>query len=39
VVFRRVVSFDEGERFAKENGLTFFEASNNTAHNVKEVRE
>lgn len=34
---RRQVSTDEGERFAKENGLIFMETSAKTAFNVEEV--
>jgi threonine dehydratase len=34
---RRVVSYEEGERFAKEHGLIFFEFSAKTAQNVDEV--
>jgi len=34
---RRQVSFEEGERFAKENGLIFTETSAKTAFNVEEV--
>jgi len=33
------VSFEEGEEFAKENGMVFFEISNKTAYNVREVSE
>ena len=33
---RRQVSTEEGERFAKENGLIFMETSAKTAHNVEE---
>ena len=35
---RRVVSYEEGEGFAKENGLVFFEVSTKTPYNVTEVR-
>lgn len=35
---RRAVSTEEGEQFAKENGLIFMEASAKTAQNVEEVR-
>ena len=35
---RRHVSTEEGERFAKENGLIFMETSAKTAFNVEEVR-
>ena len=35
---RRQVSTEEGERFAKENGLIFMETSAKTAFNVEEVR-
>jgi Ras-related protein Rab-2A len=34
---RRQVSFEEGERFAKENGLIFMETSAKTSLNVEEV--
>ncbi|KAL2246887.1 UNVERIFIED_CONTAM: Ras-related protein RABB1c [Sesamum indicum] len=34
---RRAVSKDEGEQFAKENGLLFLEASARTAQNVEEA--
>ena len=34
---RRQVSYDEGESFAKENGLMFFETSAKTAFNVEDV--
>jgi Ras-related protein Rab-2A len=34
---RRQVSFEEGERFAKENGLIFTETSAKTAFNVEEA--
>jgi Ras-related protein Rab-2A len=34
---RRQVSNEEGERFAKENGLIFMETSAKTAFNVEEV--
>ena len=34
---RRAVSYEEGEQFAKENGLVFMEASAKTAQNVEEV--
>lgn len=34
---RRAVSYEEGEKFAKENGLIFMEASAKTAQNVEEV--
>lgn len=34
---RRAVSTEEGEQFAKENGLIFMETSAKTAHNVEEV--
>ena len=34
---RRVVSKEEGEQFAKENGLLFLEASAKTAQQVEEV--
>lgn len=35
---RRAVSKEEGEQFAKENGLLFLEASARTAQNVEEVK-
>jgi Ras-related protein Rab-2A len=35
---RRQVSTEEGERFAKENGLIFMETSAKTAFNVEDVR-
>lgn len=34
---RRVVSKEEGERFAKENGLLFMETSARTAQNIEEA--
>ncbi|CAK9202117.1 unnamed protein product [Sphagnum jensenii] len=34
---RRAVSIEEGEQFAKENGLVFMETSAKTAHNVENV--
>lgn len=34
---RRAVSREEGEQFAKENGLLFLEASARTAQHVEEV--
>ena len=34
---RRVVSTEEGEQFAKENGLAFIETSARTRHNVDQV--
>jgi Ras-related protein Rab-2A len=34
---RRAVSTEEGEQFAKENGLVFMETSAKTAHNVEDV--
>ena len=34
---RRQVSYEEGENFAKENGLMFLEVSAKTAHNVEEA--
>ena len=34
---RRQVSLEEGDRFAKENGLIFMETSAKTAFNVEEV--
>jgi len=35
---RRQVSFEEGEKFAKENGLIFMETSAKTSFNVEEVK-
>ena len=35
---RRQVSTEEGDRFAKENGLIFMETSAKTAFNVEEVK-
>jgi Ras-related protein Rab-2A len=35
---RRAVSTEEGEQFAKENGLVFMETSAKTALNVEDVR-
>jgi GTPase SAR1 family protein len=35
---RRAVSTEEGEQFAKQNGLIFMETSAKTAQNVEEVR-
>ena len=34
---RRVVSYDEGERFAKENDMMFFEASAKDYESVERV--
>lgn len=34
---RRTVTFEEGEKFASENGLIFLETSAKTALNVEEV--
>ncbi|KAG8082321.1 hypothetical protein GUJ93_ZPchr0014g46503 [Zizania palustris] len=34
---RRAVSYEEGEKFAKEHGLVFMEASAKTAQNVEEA--
>ncbi len=34
---KRRVSYDEGERFARENGLIFIETSAKTAFNVEEA--
>lgn len=34
---RRAVTFEEGQQFAKENGLIFMETSAKTAQNVEEV--
>nr|DAD24342.1 TPA_asm: hypothetical protein HUJ06_025806 [Nelumbo nucifera] len=36
-ITRRAVSTEEGEQFAKENGLIFMEASAKTAQNVEEA--
>ncbi len=38
-IYRRVVSYEEGEEVAEKNGMIFFEISNKTGHNVKEVSE
>lgn len=35
--FRRQVTYEEGENFAKENGLMFLETSARTAYNVEEA--
>lgn len=35
---RRQVSTEEGDRFAKENGLIFMETSAKTAFNVEDVK-
>ena len=35
--YRRQVTYEEGENFAKENGLMFLETSARTAFNVEEV--
>jgi len=35
---RRAVTHEEGEQFAKENGLIFMETSAKTADNVEQVR-
>jgi len=34
---RRQVTYEEGESFAKENGLMFLETSARTAYNVEEA--
>lgn len=34
---RREVSFEEGQTFAKKNGLMFFETSAKTSHNVEKA--
>ena len=34
---RRVVSFDEGERRAREEGITFIECSAKLGHNVQQL--
>jgi Ras-related protein Rab-2A len=34
---KRVVSTEEGEQFARENGLAFMETSAKTRHNVDQV--
>lgn len=34
---RRVVSYEEGEKFARENSMIFLETSAKTALNVEEV--
>ncbi len=36
-ISRRAVSFEEGEKFARENGMVFLETSAKTAYNVEEV--
>ena len=36
-LYRRAVSYEEGERFARENDLIFLETSAKTAYNVEEV--
>lgn len=36
---RRQVSHEEGEKFAKENGLIFMETSAKTSFNVEEVNK
>jgi Ras-related protein Rab-2A len=35
---KRAVSHEEGEQFARENGLIFIETSAKTAANVEDVR-
>ena len=35
----RQVTFAEGEEFAKDNGMLFFEASAKTGHNIEQVFE
>ena len=35
----RQVTFEEGEEFAKDNGMLFFEASAKTGHNIEQVFE
>jgi Ras family len=37
VCCRREVSFEEGNTFAKKNGLIFFETSAKTAQNVEKA--
>jgi Ras-related protein Rab-2A len=37
LIFRRQVTYEEGENFAKENGLMFLETSARTAYNVEEA--
>ena len=36
---KRAVSYEEGEKFARQNNLFFIEASAKTAENVEEVIE
>jgi Ras-related protein Rab-2A len=36
-IYRREVSFEEGQIFAKKNGLMFFETSAKTSHNVEKA--
>ena len=36
IPFRRKVTYEEGAKFAKENGLTFLEVSAKTAYQVEE---
>ena len=36
-IFRRQVSFEEGEEFAREHGLMFLETSAKSAYNVEEA--
>ena len=35
----RQVTFEEGEEFAKDNGMLFFEVSAKTGHNIEQVFE
>lgn len=37
IAFRRAVTYEEGEEFAKNNGLTFLETSALTSTNVEKV--
>jgi len=37
ILLRREVSYEEGEKFAKDNGLIFMETSAKTAYNVEAV--
>ena len=38
MIERRQVTFEEGEEFAKENGLMFLETSAKSAYNVDDVK-
>lgn len=37
ICLRRMVTFEEGEKFAKENDMVFLETSAKTSDNVEEV--